>query len=93
MKRVGGRMRGRGEKTKVPLGMVFVEIILFASTCTTFQQVSVVSYVTRHVTACPLSVNVAFRCARAVAINVRLFVPSVVVGGRKFCNVNPVQYC
>jgi hypothetical protein len=55
-------MGERGEKTKVPLGVVFVEIILFASTCTTFQWVSVVSYVTRHVTACPLSVNVAFRC-------------------------------
>jgi len=53
-------MGGRGEKSKVPLGVVFVEIILFASTCTTFQRVSVVSYVTRHVTACPLSVNVAF---------------------------------
>jgi len=50
------------KKTKVPLCVVFVEIILFAGTCMTFQWVSVVSYVTRDVTVCPLSVNVAFCC-------------------------------
>jgi hypothetical protein len=46
----------------VSLFVVFVEIILFASTCMTFQRVSVVSYVTIDVTVCPLSVNVAFGC-------------------------------
>lgn len=51
------------KKTKVPLCVVFMEIILFASTCMTFQRVSVVSYVTTGVTVCPLSVNVAFCCA------------------------------
>lgn len=51
-------MGKRGEKKiKVPLCVVFMEIILFASTCTTFQWVSVVSYVTGHVTVCPLSVT------------------------------------
>jgi purine-cytosine permease-like protein len=56
-------MGKRGENTKVPLGVVFVEIILFASTCTTFRWVSVVSYVTGdvtvHVTVRPFSVNVS----------------------------------
>jgi len=52
----------RGEETEVPLCVVFVEIIRFASTCTTFQWVSVVSYITRDVTVCPLSVMVAFCC-------------------------------
>jgi hypothetical protein len=55
-------MEKKGEKPEVPLCLVFVEIILFASTCMTFQWVSVVSYVTRDVTICPLSVNVAFCC-------------------------------
>lgn len=44
------------KQIKVPLCVVFMEIILFASTCMTFQWVSVVSYVARHVTVCPLSV-------------------------------------
>jgi hypothetical protein len=50
---MGGR---RGKKSEVPVCVVFMEVILLASTCTTFQWVSVVSYVTRNVTACPLSV-------------------------------------
>ena len=44
------------KKSEVPVCVVFMEVILLASTCTPFQWVSVVSYVTRNVTACPLSV-------------------------------------
>lgn len=66
----------------MPVCVVFMEIILFASTCSTFQRVSLVGHVTRIVTACPLSVTSYF-VVHAVSVNVRLFVPSVAVGGHE----------